>query len=66
MLTVNKRNNRIKRKVCSNSTIGTSEQCKCCFSCVFMINIVHLSQLCPSDFIVNFENVIVGWAKLIG
>ena len=28
---------------------------------VFIINFEHISQLCPSVSIVNFEHVIAGW-----
>ena len=59
LLKVNNRNNRIKGKTCSKSTVKTQERPHWDRSGAFVANFEHISH-CSIVCIINFEHVIPG------
>ena len=48
-----------------NVTIKPPKRRQCCRFCGFIVNFEHISHLCSSSSIVNFEHVIAGWVTWI-
>ena len=48
-------------EICSKSTIKTPNRCQWHHFGVFIVNFEHISHLCSSASIVNFEHVLAGW-----
>ena len=61
MFKINNRNTRTKCEICSKLTIKTPERCQWRRSGVFNVNFQHISRLCSSVSIVNFEEVNADW-----
>ena len=61
MFKVNYRNTRARCEICSKLTIKTPKRRHWRLFGVFIAKFEHVSHLCSSVFIVNFEQVNVGW-----
>ena len=58
---VNNRNTRKRCEICSKLTIKTPKRRQWRRFGVFIVNFEHISHLCSSVSVVNFEHVIAGW-----